>query len=312
MVFEHTQQLYELIFCACSLREEETWTGAIAQQAEKAVAKREEEISPITPVYELLTLNVNSLGFIFGMPGSLTRQLSVQRAATVHARTNGAQVIIRNTTAGKANKDEGDSVFGSIGRSKSVMSASHVPILAPKRTDRSRMESALSDVWSRDRLPFPGMSTQRDHAIRASASSMMRRISRASISSTFSKRSPSTASFASLKPTVDLQQIGEGIDERDPRMVGYQSLRSTPRQDHAGEEKIEGSGTLMRTGTVMGVKLSDATNQVSEHQVPRFLGQAVRIESTDKGSPRVVRNRRSVPGGLLRGWAPDGLKAWRP
>ncbi|KAL9596413.1 MAG: hypothetical protein Q9179_004625 [Wetmoreana sp. 5 TL-2023] len=313
LVFEHTQHLYEFIFCACSLKEQEAWTGAIVQQAEKATHGRQEERSISVPSYGLLTLNLNSLGPIFGIPGSLTRRVSAQRAATVHSRTNGAQVIIHNTTPGKRNREAPDTVFSSIGRSKSVMSASHVPILAPKRTERSRMESSLADVWTRDRLPFPGMNTHRDHVIRASASSMMRRISRASISSTFSKRSASTTSFSSLKPAAslaDLQKIGEGDDERDPRLEAYESLRSTPKADQGNEEKIEGSGKVMRTGTVKGVKLSDATNQVRDREVPRISGQTVRIESTEKGSPRMVRNRRSVPGGLLKGFSPEGLKGW--
>ncbi|KAI4251609.1 MAG: hypothetical protein LQ352_004750 [Teloschistes flavicans] len=312
LVFESAQHLYELIFCACSLREEEVWTGAIAQQVENAT-QATHELS-VAPTYGFLSLNVSPLGPVFGIFGSVTRRLSVQRAATVHSRVNGPQVIIRNTTTAKFNKNGPDSMLDSIGRSKSVTTASHVPILAPKRADRSRMESALADVWSRDQLPFPGMSSNRDHAIRASASSMMRRISRASISSSFSKKSASTTSFASLKPATsvpDLQNIGEGDDERDPRLDAYESLYSTPKQDSGIEEMVGGSGRLMRAGMVKGSKLADATNQVREKEIPRFSGQTVRIESTDKGSPRIVRNRRSVPGGLLKGFSTEGLKAWK-
>ncbi|KAL8665595.1 MAG: hypothetical protein Q9202_002099 [Teloschistes flavicans] len=286
--------------------------GAIAQQVEDAT-QATHELS-VAPTYGFLSLNVSPLGPVFGIFGSVTRRLSVQRAATVHSRVNGPQVIIRNTTTAKFNKNGPDSMLDSIGRSKSVTTASHVPILAPKRADRSRMESALADVWSRDQLPFPGMSSNRDHAIRASASSMMRRISRASISSSFSKKSASTTSFASLKPATsvpDLQNIGEGDDERDPRLDAYESLYSTPKQDSGIEEMVGGSGRLMRAGMVKGSKLADATNQVREKEIPRFSGQTVRVESTDKGSPRIVRNRRSVPGGLLKGFSTEGLKAWK-
>ncbi|KAI4105992.1 MAG: hypothetical protein L6R37_002453 [Teloschistes peruensis] len=315
LVFESAQHLYELIFCACSLREEEAWTGAITQQTQNSI-QATQELSP-APHYDFLKLNVSPLGPVFGIFGSVTRRLSVQRAATVHSRVNGPQVIIRNTTTAKFNKTGPEWMYDSIGRSKSVTAASHVPILAPKRADRSRMESALADVWSRDQLPFPGMSSNRDHAIRASASSMMRRISRASISSSFSKKSASTTSFTSLKPATsapDLQKIGEGDDgdERDPRLDAYESLYSTPKQDFGIEEKIGGSpGWPVRAGMVKGVKLSDATNQVREREIPRFSGQSVRIESTEQGSPRMLRNRRSVPGGLLKGFSTEGLKAWR-
>ncbi|KAL8735333.1 MAG: hypothetical protein Q9166_000878 [cf. Caloplaca sp. 2 TL-2023] len=303
LIIEYSQQLYEFIFCACSRDEEEAWTKwtkATAQHANKASHKQQDEVALLAPMYTLLTLKVNSLGPVFGMPESLTRRLLVQRAATVHARTNGAQVIIRNTTTAKEDKDK-DKQFDSFGRSKSVMTASRVPILAPKRTDRSRMESALADVWSRDRLPFPGM--HRDHNnIRASASSMMRKISRASFSSTFSKMSSSTTSFASA---TDLPKIGEGNAEHDPRHETYESLRSTPRTCLDGEVAIETS--VVRTGTIKGVKLSDATNQVRDRKVSGLSAHTVRIESTEKGSPRIVRNRRSFPSGLMKGFSPAAI-----
>ncbi|KAI4173749.1 MAG: hypothetical protein LQ343_002752 [Gyalolechia ehrenbergii] len=316
LVFEASQQLHELIFCACSPSEEQAWTRVIIQYIEKASHMQRDDTPLTSPIYTTLILDAKPLGPVFGMFGSVTRRLSIQRAATVHSRTNGAQVIIRNTTAARENKDESDSIFDSIGRSKSVLAASRVPILAPKRSDRSRMESSLSDVWSRDRIPFPGMSNHKgDHPLRASASSMMRRLSRASISSTFSKRSASTTSFAEMKPpgasVPDLQKIGEGDDERDPRLEAYQSLRSTPGFDQNSERRLQGSGKFVRTGTVKGVKLSDATNRVKERDTPRFSAQTVRIESTEKGSPRIVRNRRSIPGGLLKGFSTDSLRAWR-
>lgn len=238
------------------------------------------------------------------MPGTLTRRLSIQRAATFHARTNGAQVIIRNTSAAKQDKD---GLYDSLGRSKSMMDASRVPILAPKRAERARMESCLADVWSRDRLPFPGM---KDNHIRASASSMMRKISRASLSgtlSTLSKMSSSTASFADAKSvasSTDLHQIGEGVDKRDPRDEAYRSLRSTPG-DH--RDCGDNPSTVVRPGAVRAVKVTDATNQVRDRVGSRVTAQKVRIESTEHGSPRIVRNRRSVPSGLLKGFSPAAI-----
>ncbi|KAL9601799.1 MAG: hypothetical protein Q9219_002289 [cf. Caloplaca sp. 3 TL-2023] len=314
MVFEAAQQLYEIILCACSSKEEQAWTCAIVQQSERASRIKQDEILPMAPVYTILILDAKPLGPIFGLFGSVTRRLAIQRAATVHSKTDGAKVIIRNTTAAK-DKDENDLVFSSIGRSKSAMTVNRIPILAPKRSDRSRMESSLSDVWSRDRLPFPGMSTHKgDHPLRASASSMMRRLSRASISSTFSKRSTSTTSCADTKPGAsmpDLQKIGEGDDERDPRLDAYQSLQSTPGFSRGQDKDLEGSGRLLRTGMVMGMRLSDATYRIADRDAPRYSAQTVRIESTEKGSPRIVRSRRSIPGGLLKGFSAEGVKAWR-
>ncbi|CAL8580126.1 hypothetical protein XPA_005859 [Xanthoria parietina] len=301
LIFEHAQQLYEFVFCACSREEQEAWTQATAHQAEKSSLTQANEVPPLQPMYTFLTLNANSLGPVFGMPGTLTRRLSIQRAATVHARTNGSQVIIRNTSAAKEDKD---GLSDSLGRSKSMMDASRVPILAPKRAERARMESCLADVWSRERLPFPGM---KDNHIRASASSMMRKISRASLSSTFSKMSSGTASFTDAKSaasSTDLHQIGEGVDERDPRDEAYRSLRSTPGNHR---DCGDNPSTVVRSGAVTAVKLTDATNQVRDRVGSRVSAQRVRIESTEHGSPRIVRNRRSVPSGLLKGFSPAAI-----
>lgn len=70
-------------------------------------------------------------------------------------------------------------------------------MLAPSRGDRARLEALLSDVWTREVLPFPGMTARarNEHLIRTSAHSVMRKLSVTSIASTFTKRSASLASI---------------------------------------------------------------------------------------------------------------------
>lgn len=70
-------------------------------------------------------------------------------------------------------------------------------MLAPSRGDRARLEALLSDVWTRESLPFPGMTVRarNEHLIRTSAHSVMRKLSVTSITSTFTKRSASLASI---------------------------------------------------------------------------------------------------------------------
>lgn len=81
-------------------------------------------------------------------------------------------------------------------------------MLAPSRGDRARLEALLSDVWTREVLPFPGMTTRarNEHIIRTSAQSMMRKLSVTSITSSFTKRS---ASFASITRNSDDGSGGE-------------------------------------------------------------------------------------------------------
>lgn len=63
--------------------------------------------------------------------------------------------------------------------------------MAPPRAERARLESLLADVWSRDRLPFPGISNRHGSGHLVRASSMMRKLSIASLAESLNKRSGS-------------------------------------------------------------------------------------------------------------------------
>lgn len=85
-----------------------------------------------------------------------------------------------------------------INRSQSLLAPKgRVPVLAPSRGDRARLEVLLSDVWTREILPFPGVTVRarNEHLIRTSAHSMIRKLSVTSIASQFTKRSASLASI---------------------------------------------------------------------------------------------------------------------
>jgi hypothetical protein len=90
-------------------------------------------------------------------------------------------------------------------RSQSLLTTNRIPVLAPPRAERVRLENLLSDVWTREILPFPGMAsrTRSEHLVRASASSMIRKLSVAGIANNFTKRSASYASLASIHHPAD-------------------------------------------------------------------------------------------------------------
>jgi hypothetical protein len=107
------------------------------------------------------------------------------------------QVIIKNTNAFKESASSTN-----INRSQSLLTTNRIPVIASARADRIRLETLLADVWTREILPYPGMSgrARSEHLVRASASSMMRKLSVASIASNFTKRS---GSIASLQRTAE-------------------------------------------------------------------------------------------------------------
>lgn len=129
----------------------------------------------------VLCLDIKPVGPVFGLPGTLMRRQSVQRAATVNNRKKVCQVIIKDTFSLKENGESPLKKAGTLNRSRSLMSTNHVPFLAPRRGDRQRIEQKMSEVWTKDRLPYPGMTGHKgSHLIRTSATSVMRKISLAS------------------------------------------------------------------------------------------------------------------------------------
>ncbi|KAJ4366254.1 hypothetical protein N0V83_007890 [Neocucurbitaria cava] len=199
-VFEHGHRLYEIIFSACTLQEEEAWKEQLRDRTAQETHEYVEGQSTMQDMFTSLTLDLKSLGPVFGHADSLVRRMSIHRAATLGAKTNTSQVIIKNTQAQKILDTPPMFAPSMVTRSQSHMSTNLVPTLAPRRAERIRLENALEDVWTKDVLPFPGMSNRKvENQIRASANSVMRKLSMASIASNFSRRSPSFSSVSNTR-----------------------------------------------------------------------------------------------------------------
>ncbi|OTB06666.1 hypothetical protein M426DRAFT_9444 [Hypoxylon sp. CI-4A] len=194
LVFECDHQLYEVIMTACSSKEELEWRTRLTRHDPVDSYELSEPV-----FYSSVFLNIKSLGTIFGKPGTVARRLSIQRATTVGPKSPLCQVILKNTSTMKDNSSTTST--SQINRSQSLLTTnSRIPILAPSRGDRARLEALLADVWSRKELPFPGITTRSrsEHLVRSSASTVMRKLSVASITNSFAKRSTSATSITKL------------------------------------------------------------------------------------------------------------------
>ncbi|KAH9823767.1 RhoGEF domain [Teratosphaeria destructans] len=210
LVFEHTARMYEVIFTACSAQEHDMWrqqlVGRIGAQTQ-AVA------SGATNIFELhspIIAEMRSIGKAFGKPSTFVEQMSVHRTATVGPTTDLNQVVIKNTQAVKEALETTSTVSLPIGRSQTVVTPSHVQTLAPRRADRVRLEALLSDVWTKEVLPYPGMAPRRTDPLRASANHVMRKFSMASIASNFSS-SKRNASYTSVSSSVKDSVLKEDV-----------------------------------------------------------------------------------------------------
>ncbi|MCJ1401366.1 hypothetical protein MMC11_004578 [Xylographa trunciseda] len=319
VVFESEQQLFEIILSACSPSEEQRWKSELVRLSAREFQDSFDKPPISHAQFSLLNLDLKSIGSIFGQPGTLARRISIQRAQTVGPRTNVSQVFIKNTHALKDSIDSSTAGNMVVSRSQSLLSTNRIPVLAPKRVDRMRMEHDLAKVWTKELLPYPGMGGNRgEHLFRASASSMMRKFSRASLASGFTKRSASLGSLTTSK-FEDLQESTKEIEDEfydsvTGAIVSAES-RGLRSDDNRMLDKIDsiGRGSLRqvippeRTSSRNGARSSKSSkgaklSSEGDDRGPFASGQAGRGEKT-------LRNRWSSPISLIRTISTEKMKS---
>ncbi|RDA88021.1 hypothetical protein CP532_3402, partial [Ophiocordyceps camponoti-leonardi (nom. inval.)] len=280
LVFECDHQLYEMIMTACTPKEETEWRTRLTR-----TAKDNTEAS----IFSSLYLDMKSLGAVFSKPGTVARRISIHRATTVGPKSALCQVVLKNTSVVR---DAGSSASAAltINRSQSVLTTqSRMTVLAPSRSERARLEALLADVWTRETLPFPGMTTRArsEHLVRTSASTVMRKLSVTSIASSFARRSSSLTQ--KVKPCgeessgkVEVKRRGPktSTDEVlwDGKAAEADALRSPKRPRTGGGQgratteavtakaKGEGKARALRTSSANSQRLAPAGKTGSQQE----------------------------------------------
>lgn len=276
------------------------------------------ETAPFTSVIP----DLKPVGVVMGHIGTLARRLSVQRAGTVGNRTNVCQVIIRNTHKPQDSQNSRNALADSIYRSKSLLTTQRMVVLAPKRSERIRLEYALGDVWTRDKLPYPGMTTTRSgQIIRASAGSLARKFSLASMHGPFARRSMSLSTANQRRSTETFldMKVEPGVDHPKYSIVNEtKTLNEAPEDSamtggpiggveaeaEAGPERLSLTGVdrLIRRGTKKLRRMSMATVDVPTAAEESSVGQVI---AEDKLGGR---KRWSNPLGLLKNFSTEGVR----
>lgn len=239
-------------------------------------------------------------------------------------RTNVCQVFIKNTHALKESFDSSNSGSLVVSRSQSLLSTNRIPVLAPRRVDRIRMEHDLAKVWTKDLLPYPGMSGNRgEHLFRASASSMMRKLSRASIATGFTKRSASFTSLTNSKyneveePSDITPRSGGGVVSAAGPGATVTVLPAGHPRLHCKSESTGHVPTLRqivpptRTSSRHGTrsKESRGTGSAEKNTTDATAGKVEFASSSGvKPGEKTLRNRWSSPISLIRSLSTEGMK----
>ena len=256
-----------------------------------------------TEPFTAVALAVKPVGVVFGQAGTLARRLSVQSAATVSNRTNMCQVIIRNTHKPQDSRDSRDPSAALINGSESLLTTRKTVILTPKSSKRIRLEYALGDIWTRDKLPCSGVTTSwSGQVIRASAGSLVHKLSLASMHGTFARRSMSltTANQRRSNETPQVVRIEAAIGHPKYSMMDEtKALNETEetnaeRKDEAPPERrsLTDDNRLVRRGTKKLRRMFMASLDVPIAVEEASSGQVV-VEEKLGG-----RKRRSNPLGF--------------
>ena len=205
-MFEADCQLYELLLCACSELEAERWKSGL-QRAPTGETQAHEMDDPLASNLAFLSLEVIDHADKHKSVGTLRRGRFIRPFAKHTANIQAVPVIIKNTCV----PGKGDNLECKGGAAMSMerlylqVTTDPSQTLMPDKSHRIRMEQAMSEVWTRASIPYPGMTTSRGGQLIRASASMMRKLSKTSITSTPSKRSVSQRSRAS---TLEVCQDG--------------------------------------------------------------------------------------------------------
>lgn len=242
---------------------------------------------------------------------------SIQRAATLNSRKQGCQIIIKNTSSMKQREDLPMTISETVGRSQSFLSTYKIPILAPGRADRQRMEQAMAGVWTQDQLPYPGMAGHRRGSLITSATNVMRRLSRASTTTTSTTTSATSISCTSIAETST--QSAYTAASRMPgnyHSFGHmpdhcQSVTPAPELEcsETGEDDEDTAIALERTmgNTIELRPISNSSNQARRREVS---GVSTMLPSMEPLEVEQGRGKLRKPKTLFKQFSTEGLRNW--
>jgi hypothetical protein len=300
-----------LILSACSAKEEEAWKSHLLGRSNAENSGQDEKGTVSREIFSTTSLDLKPAGQIFGQPGTLARRLSIQRAATVGTKSNICQIIIKNTHEPKGGNEQQYPFSPSLNRSQSLLVTHRIPILAPKRSDRVRLEQVLADVWTKDTIPYPGMVAARGDQIKASANSVIRKLSLASISGPFTRRS---SSLSVLAPCKSSEEEGNGSPTEEATLGLSQDRTQPPAVSLGGNRRLgqEDGGPLLGDAVSATGQKSKRGPAAKFRQVSDRLRGSTSIPTEKKSTEEETKTKKrwSNPFGGVKSISSGGIRGF--
>ncbi|PYH94759.1 rho guanyl nucleotide exchange factor [Aspergillus ellipticus CBS 707.79] len=151
MIFQHQDKSFELVINAESPCEEMKWKTEMVRSA-AASTDMQKAVSATLKGYSFLTLELSPLADVAGQTSSLPRRPSMQELTTSQSQATSQDTVIKNTDLSHRMliPDPED------GEAKRLERYSSCPA-TPRKQDRIRLERAISSIYTKDLLPYAGM-----------------------------------------------------------------------------------------------------------------------------------------------------------
>ncbi|EEP78643.1 predicted protein [Uncinocarpus reesii 1704] len=285
LVFTFQQNLVELVFSACSEKEETEWVRHLLLQiAPEQEAQPEAAAEPVGESVIYFTLNPLQAVVLDDRLLNVARRSSVHGTLVTVANPDYLRIHIKGTAAFPTPNQP---TCPPLGRSQSVQNPRRDVVLAPKRQKRIKMEKRLADIWTRDIIPYPGMPLE--SFMRTSTDVLMGKFTslppfaRRTNSNRTSTRTKSVEQFSI--PKYDLIKGDIEDDEIDP----CPSKESDQNED---EDKIDLKSAMIEASNNQRRGFMSLRKKHS-NLIPRAMGEAPN-EIKVKGSKQSLRKRLSV------------------
>ena len=234
MTFRSDEHWYQLILCANTAQENQVWkkglSESIANHQQRSPNAMQNSVQ--TTEQSILNFTVHSRKSVATSSEGITQLDYVQYIASDLERPR--LIIIRDAHESKNGTDFQMAATDALHQTKPQSSTLQYPVFNLERLDRQKIEQCLSKVWTRDQLPYPSIAVHRGLSLKQSANTMMRKLSRASIttnSTTSLRRSISYTSIAEASPysvQIGATRMAQYDGCRDPVPRYSNCLTPTP------------------------------------------------------------------------------------
>ncbi|OGM50069.1 rho guanyl nucleotide exchange factor [Aspergillus bombycis] len=292
LAFQYQNNKYELVLSASSAYEEKQWKTEFLKSAAIS-ADMQRPVSSELRGYSFLTLDLAPLDQVLSSEPSFSRTASVHSVAISRVESDLQHVVIKRTHCPNKQGQITRHIDGEFERPKLSLPESPI-ILTTRRQDRIRLERIISSVYTRECLPYPGMSLAKGDILFRPSTIMRHFTVRPGVyrrsSSVNLPRSQSVVEkpYSTSEATQRKWSNDSDKDEALHAKWGFDD------EKHVGSPPKSSMGTIRRSKTLRLRNHPRSSCGLNHQKTDKGDGSCERAESPLKTSIRIMFNSMSL------------------